>query len=331
MLLCIRGSIVLKYTEFRNGLENGEEFSVYLFEGEDAYFRERGLSLLKSKFISEPSLNLVAFNNDASSDELLSSLNGYPFMSQKRMTVIKEFYPKAEFIKQGLKEFLENPHETTVFAILNEKPCELLKKYSSVCVVDCSKQDVSLLVKWIKAECGRAEVVIDGETAKLLAEYCALDMTRIERETNKLISYVGANGIIDRQSVDDMVVKDAEYKIYELTDYIAKKKFDLALAVVKDMVAKGETMQRIIVYVYNYYRRLLLTAISDKSVAELSVAFGIKEFASRKTKEQSAMFKKRALKNAVDALTEADYRIKSGQNDVDEIAWITLFKIMTEN
>ncbi|MBQ8427042.1 MAG: DNA polymerase III subunit delta [Clostridia bacterium] len=321
----------MKYTEFKNGLESGHSFSVYLFEGEDAYFRERGLSLLKSKFVSEPSLNYVSFNNDVSVGELLTSLDGFPFMSEKRLTVVKEFYPKSDFIKQGLGNFLDNPNPASMLVILNEKPCEQLKKYPSVCVVDCSKQDASLLVRWIKAECGRAETTIDGETAKLLAEYCLMDMTRIETETNKLISYVGANGVIDKRIVDEMVVKDTEYKIYELTDYIGKKKYDLALAVIKDMLSKGETMQRIIVYVYNYYRRLLLSAISDKTVAELSTAFGIKEYAARKTKEQSAMFKKRALKNAVDALTDADYKIKSGLNDANEMAWITIFKIMTEN
>lgn len=330
MLLCIRGSIVLKYTEFKNGLENGQTFSIYLFEGEDAYFRERGLSLLKNKFLQEPSLNLVVYDNNVSAGELLVSLNGYPFMSEKRMTVIKEFYPKPEFIKQGLKEFLDNPSSSTMFVILNEKPCEQLKKFSSVCVVDCSRQEPAMIVRWIKAECGRADVSIDGETAMLISEYCLQDMTRIETETNKLISYAGANGVIDKKVVDAIVARSTEYKIYELTDYIGRKKFDLALMVIKDMLSKGDTMQRIIVYVYNYYRRLLLTAISDKNVSELATAFGIKEFAVRKIKEQSAMFKKRALKNAVDALADADYKIKSGQNDADEIAWITVFKIMTE-
>lgn len=330
MLSCIRGSLVLRYIEFKNGLENGETFSVYLFEGEDAYFRERGLNLLKNKFVSEPSLNFVSFNNDVSSAELMSSLDGFPFMSEKRLTVIREFYPKSDFVKGGLKDFLENPLKTSIFVVLNEKPCEVLKKYDSVCVVECAKQDVALLVRWIKAECTKAGVLVDGETAKLIAEYCSSDMTRIETETNKLVSYVGNGGVIDKNAVDEMVSRDTEYKIYKLTDYIGKKKFDLAISVIKDMLSKGETMQRIIVSVYNYYRRLLLASISNKTTVELATMFGIKEFAARKTKEQAAMFKKRALKSAVDALTEADFRTKSGQNDADEMAWLTLFKIMTE-
>ena len=187
----------MKYTEFKNDLENGKAFSIYLFEGEDAYFRERGLTLLKSKFVSEPSLNFVNFDSDVSNSELLTSLEGYPFMSEKRLTVVREFYPKSDYIKRGLGGFLDNPSPTSILVILNEKPCELIKKYSSVCVVECSKQDSTLIARWIKAECAKAEVLIDGETAKLIVDFCLSDMTRIENETKKLCSYALKNGQID--------------------------------------------------------------------------------------------------------------------------------------
>ena len=321
----------MNYTEFKNQLDGGESFSVYLFEGEDSFFRERGLKLLKNKLVENPELNLVSFDGEPSVGDLTASLNGYPFMSPKRMTVLKEFYPKQEYFKNGLKSYLENPSDSSVLVILNEKPCDALKKFSSVAVVDCSKADSALLVKWIKAECGRAEVVISGETAKILSEYCSSDMTRIETETNKLISYVGAGGTITFDDVDFMVARDIEYKIYELTDCIGRKKFDKAFSIISDMTARSEPPQKILVAVYNYFRKLLLAALSGKTSAELAKAFGVKEFAARKTKEQAAMFKKRSLKSAVDLLTDYDYKIKSGQADADNAMWIAVFKIMTDN
>ncbi len=321
---------MLSYTEFRKAFNDGEVSSVYLFEGEDAYFRERGLTLLKNKLVQQPELNYVSLQSDCSLDELLGSLNGYPFLSEKRMTVLREFYPKNELFKKGLKEYLENPSDSGVLVILNEKPCEPLKKFSSVCVVDCKKAETGLLVKWIKAECARYLVEIDGETANLLAEYCLSDMTRIETETKKLTAYVGDGGKITVKDVSDMVARETEYKIYEMTDYIAKGKFDLALSVVKDMMAKGETGQRILSSVYNYYRRLLHASISGKTASEIATAFGMKEYPAKKLLEQAVKFKKRALKNAVDNLTEADFLIKSGRMDVNQQTWLTLFGIMTD-
>ncbi len=321
---------MVSFTEFKNGLANGNEFPVYLFEGEDAYFRERGLTLLIKQFVSEPSLNLTNLESDCDSSELVVSLNGFPFMSRKRMTVIREFYPKAEFLKKGLKEYLENPSDGCILAVLNEKPCETLKKFDSVVAVDCKKADLSLIVKWIKAETATANVSIDGETARALADYCLSDMTRIETETKKLISYVGEGGTIFMPDLDAMVAKDSDYKIYEMTDYIAKKKFDLALLVIKDMSLKGESGQRVISSIYNYFRKLLHAGISGKSAEELATALGIKEYPAKKLKEQAKLFKNKSLKNAVDRLTDADFLIKSGKIDLNEQMWLAVFAIMTE-
>ena len=319
---------MLSFTEFRNKFNGGEYFAVYLFEGEDAYFRERGLSLLKNKLVSQPELNYVALPSDCSLDEILGSLNGYPFLSEKRMTVLREFYPKTELFKKGLKDFLENPSDFGVLVILNEKACEPLKKFPTVCAVDCKKADVSLLVKWIKAECFNSGVEIDGETANTLVEFCLSDMTRIQNETQKLISYAGKGGRLTVKDVKDMVARETEYKIYEMTDYISKRKFDMALSVIKDMMSKGETGQRILLSVYNYYRRLLHAAISGKTAGELADAFGMKEYPARKLLEQSQKFKKRSLKSAVDKPTEADFNIKSGKMEMNQQMWLTLFEVM---
>lgn len=320
----------MKYVEFKNGLNDGQEYSVYLFEGEDAFFSESGVALLKNKFIQEPSLNFVNLENDASTNQIITSLEGYPFMSQKRMTLIREYYPKADALKGGLKAYLENPLSTSILVIVNQKPCEPLKKFSSVCFVDCSKANITLLIKWIKAECSLSNVFIEGECAKKIAEYCLSEMTRIKNETQKLISYVGQGGTITDEIVDNLVSRDLEYKVYELTDYIGKKNFDKALLVIKDMTNKGELESRILSYIYNYFRRLLHVAISDMTNLELAAAFGVQEYAVEKMKQQASMFKKKALKNAVDMLCLADVNIKSGLRDGESYSYLTIFKIMTE-
>lgn len=321
----------MKYIEFKNQFESGQNFPVYLFEGEDAFFRQRGLELIKNKYLSQPELNLTNFDTEPAVSDLVASLNGYPFMSEKRVTVIKEFYPKQDYLKSGLKSYLENPSDTAILVILNQNSHDPLKKFDSVCVVDCSKADASILARWVKGECAKYNVSIDGETAKLLCEYCLSDMTRIEKETAKLVSFVGDNGLIDKDTLDQMVVRDAEYKVFQMTEYIGKKNFERALSVINEMLEKGETTQRILVSVYNYFRRLLLVAISDKTVSELAVLFGIKDFAVKKAKEQADMFKKRSLKKAVDMLTDVDYKVKTGLIDVNDAMWLSIFKIMLDN
>ncbi len=318
------------FSELKKSLDNGEKFSVYLLEGEERYFRALALETLKTALVKEPELNIATFDGDALDlGEVLSSLTAMPFLSERRMTVIKEFYPTAAAIKGGFRDFLEKPTEQAVLVIVNEKPHEIFKKFDKVCQVVCKTADVSVIVRWIKATAKMSDVTVSDSVCALVAEYCLSDMTRIKNETEKLIAYAGKGGEINEETVNLLVYRSAEYKIYEMTDYIAKKKFDLAIGVINDMLNKGETHGRIISAVYNYFRRLLFSAISDKSSAETAELLGIKEFAVKKAKEQAAAFKVRSLKNAVDRLVDADYAVKSGNMSADELMWINVFKIMT--
>ena len=321
----------MQFTELKNSLGTGEVFPIYILEGEDAYFRAQALETLKSTLVKEPTLNVATFDGaNFDMGEALASLTATPFFSDYRMTVIREFYPKAEALRGGLKDFLENPVKGSILVIVNEKPHEAFKKFKNVCTVSCGAAEIPLIVKWIKATAAAAKVRISDAVSRTVAEYCLSDMTRVKNETEKLIAYAGENGEITEQAIDILVYRDSEYKIYEMTDYIAKKKFDSAIMIIEDMLSKGDTEAKIIAAVYNYFRRLLFVAISDKSNADTAALLGIKEFAVKKAKEQTASFKVRALKNAVDRLADADYAVKSGKMNADDVMWINIFKIMTE-
>ena len=320
----------MKFTEYKREIENGKDFSVCLFEGEDGFFKRRGVNLLKNAFLQEENINYATFNGNVLVPELVASLECYPFMSKKRITVVSEFYPTNDGIKQ-LSGYLNSPSDQSLLVILNDKPCEKLKKFKSVCVIDCSKSDKPLIVKWIKARCLKDGVEISTESASLLAEYCFLDMSRTEIETQKLIDYTLDKKVITSADITLLVAKDGEFPIYTLTEHIGKKQFDRALEVILDMQSRGETLQRLLTSLYNYFRKLLHASISGKSVNELMESLQIKEYPAKKLVEQCALFKKKALKNAVDTLTDADFNIKSGQKDANEEFWLTFFKIVTEN
>lgn len=320
----------MHYTDLKKSLENGERFSVYLLEGEDAFFRNSAVETLKKALCGEPYLNAATFDGAADINDVLASLNAMPLLGEYRLTVIKEYYPTAAALKGGIKEFLDNPPKTSVFIVSDEKPCDALKKFPSVQVVSCSKGDIPLLAKWIKATANAEGVTVSDAVARNIAEYCLSDMTRIKLETEKLVSYVKKGGEITQETVELLVNRDAEYKIYEMTEHIAAKRTDKALAVINDMLEKGETPQKILTLCYNYFRRLLFAAISDKSNADTAALLGVKEYAVKKIKEQAARFKVRSLKKAVDRLGDADFKIKSGNIDAENAMWIELFSVITE-
>ncbi len=318
----------MKYTEFKNGVESGKVHPAYLFEGEDSFFSVQGLNLLVDRFIDEKSLNYAELNlEETDVGEIIASLDALPFLSQKRMVVLREYYPKAEEVKK-LAKYFENPNESSILVILNGKSNEGLKKIDNVCLVECSKMDASTIARWVKGECHNNGIEIDLETSRLLAEYCLCDMTRVKVEVQKLCAFALDKGEIIKDDIELMVSKDSDYKVYQMTDFIAKKQFDNALSVISEMLSRGEPHQRILISVYYYFRKLMHIAISDKSDLELSKLFNSSEYGIKKIRQQAKLFKVRALKNAVDYLCDADFNFKSGKASVEDEMWLSVFKIM---
>ena len=103
--------------EFRN-LKNSLAESlqdIYLIEGEDAFLRENALRLIKEKALSEPDLNLTNLTGQeikADAELFLTAVQSYPFMSEKRYVVVRDYYPtatelKGKIIKKVKKEDVE--------------------------------------------------------------------------------------------------------------------------------------------------------------------------------------------------------------------------------
>lgn len=321
----------MRFSEFKNRIHEGEDYKICLFEGEDAYFGESGLRLLRDKFVLDVNFDFIDLGI-AQSDlsGLKDSLALFPLLSPKRITCIREFYPKSEHLRGELKDYFENPPQNCLLIIINAKECEQIKKFKEVCVVDCKKEDRVNVARWVKGYLRDAGVEIELETALIFADFCLCEMTRIKTECDKLACYAGKGGRIEKSDLELMVSADSEYKIYDMTDYIAKKQFDKAVKVINEMLSKGEPHQKILTGVYNYFRRLLHVSLSDKDVAETGKLLGIKEYAVKKTLQQAKQFTPKSLKNAVDMLSNADYYIKSGTKNAEEQMWLSVFSIMTK-
>lgn len=320
----------MKFTELKKNLPTVAD-NIFLIEGDDAFFRNGAVDLIKNTFVSQPELNFSAYDGDfvtSNCGEFISALTAYPFMSEKRMVLVKEFYPKPDFIEKNLSQYFINPVQETLFVIENVKSCDVLKKQPNVCYVDCDKADIDILSRWIVNETSRNGVRMISIDAEKLAEYCLRDMTKIANETKKLIDYAKPKGVITEEDVNLLVTKDTEYQIYEMTDYIGRKRYDQAFTTIKEMLAKGETPQRLIISIYNYFRRLLHVALSDLDNAELAKVLGIKEYAVKKTREQAKNFKKKSLKSAVDFLTDSDFFTKSGKTSFEDALSNALFEIL---
>lgn len=284
----------MKFTELKKHLEEQGVQSIYLLEGEDVYFREKGRDMLKDACLSQPEFNYMLFDKKGNWQALFDAVRTLPFLSEKRIVALQDFYPTEKEYASFLKPLFENPVDSTVLVILNgSKPkagaCDLKKK-PNVQFVDCGKADEATVAKWVFITLKRAGIRADGMACNAVQSYCGSDMGRVSKETEKLIAYAGEGGTITLKDVDELVYKDAEYKIYEMTQAMARKDYNSFMSIMDSMVGKGFDEAAFLNSLCSYFRTLVEVKRLQGSDARVAEILGMKEFAVKKQRQQAARF-----------------------------------------
>ncbi len=323
----------MRIEELKKSLESG--FSpVYVVEGDDAYLRELALRNLKNKCLGDSDIDFCSFEGSeikANPEILTSALIQYPFLSPKRLICVRDYAPSATDLKnKALSEYFSNPSDFSVLVIINSVPCENLKKIACAEVVDCSKASASVLERYVRVSLKRLNVFISEQNARLLAEYCLNDMTRLSGEVEKLAAYCAEKGEVTASDIENLVTRDTDYRIYEMTDNLAQKRVNEALDILNDMLQKNSEPQKLYTSVYYYFRRLFFCAVSDKSTAQLARELGVKEYAASKSVALAKKIGARKLKNTVSSFEKFDSDFKSGKLSINDALFICVFKILVD-
>ena len=172
----------------------------------------------------------------------------------------------------------------------------------------------------MKGICRAYQVQIDDSTLKYFIESLGTNMQDLINEIRKLIEYVGTNGVITKQTVDLLCIKKLESIIFDLTDNLGKKKVDKALEVLHGLIYQKEPIQKILITLYNHFKKLYIVKIAQKENKNIAECINLKPnqmFLVTKYKTQADYFKEVELKKIVEELINLDYNYKTGLIDLN--------------
>jgi DNA polymerase-3 subunit delta len=302
---------VLKFSELKGRLKTEPLAPFYLITGEDAFFRARAEAMITEKAAGTlPELNAVRLA-DPSPKELLEALAVLPFMADKRVVALRDYYPKAaelnELSVSGLR------FDTAVLLISNAKEGDAGKKLAGLyTLVDCAKEEVFVLEKWITAMFRAGGGEIEPAAARKLAEYTGQDMSRINGEAEKLLS---AGSTVTEETIALCVHRDEEYEVYSLANAAAardKKAFDI----IKSFSESGGYgyAQMLLQSLYRQFSRMYFVKSGGYTNDRLAQSLGIKPYAVQKLRSAVAGYSAEKLLSAMRMLADADYAVKSGRS-----------------
>ncbi len=310
----------MKFVLFKKSLEEGAA-PIYLFEGEEEYFKARGEEMLRAKFIAEPALDAAAYDGaelkGGALRSLVSAAQSFPFVSEKRLVKVTGLYPSEREYAAYLKDYFEDPQPSTILLIVNSASSKGrgfdLKKAPNVTFVDCGRADEETVLRWIFTRFRRERVAADTEVCERVMRYCLGDMSRVAGETEKLIAYAGKGGRLIGEDVDEIVYRDTDYKMYEMTEAVALGNYTKYASVMAELRAKGADEMNLLNALCSYFRTLFDVSVLRQSDAAAASSLGMKEYAVKMSRRRASAFAPVRLKKCFLSLNAAVNAVKQGR------------------
>lgn len=305
-----------------------------LIYGENTYLIEREIKAIKKQFGEiVQGINYIAIDQ-SNLDNLIPELETPSFGFPKKLIIVnncnllkketKTKKNKNEEIAKKLANFLEENSKNfeTIILLIIEETIEktntlykTIEKYGKV--IEFSELKPAELVVQLKNICNAYKVEIEDDTIKYIIELCGTSLQELINEIRKLIEYAGKNGKIDKETVDLLAIPKIEAVIFDLTDNLGRKKIKEALEVLKNLIYNKEPVQKILITLYNHFKKLYLVKLAQKENIDISQVLNLKPnqtFLITKYKNQAGYFSEQQLRQILEELINLDSNSKIRKN-----------------
>lgn len=315
--------------------------AIYLFYGEETYLLETRVKKIKKEYQQLIlGINFIQID-DTNVEELIADLETPAFGFDKKLIIAKNTgifkkekkttksdskkkkvddtkLPLNEKIAKYIQENLEEL-KNTVDLVFVEQEVDKNALYQTIEKVGEVKEFALLklpdLIANIKKIAVAYKVNIDDATAKYLVECCGTSMQDLINELRKLIEYKGENSNITKQDIDLLCTKQIQAVIFDLTDNLGKKEISKALEVYNGLISNKEPIQKILITLYNHFKKLYIIKIAEKYNEDVATAMNLKPnqlFLVSKYKTQARYFETQELREVLEALIDLDANYKIG-------------------
>lgn len=329
---------MLKIDELEKQLSQQEPKGIYLLYGEETFLLQQQLNKIKKKFGEIiKGINYIAIDEN-NIQELIADIETPAFGYSTKLIIARNtgIFKRevkgrsggaSKELKDKINEYLKSNIDMineSVILVFVENEVEKNSIYNTIekigTVCNFEEQKPFQIIKRLKAICNSYKVNVDESTLQYLIESCGTNMQDLINEIRKLIEYAGENGKIQKQDIDKLCIKKIESIIFDLTDNLGQKKVKEALEVLYNLIASKEPIQKILITLYNHFKKLYFVKIAIANNKDVAQSLQLKPnqmFLVKKYKLQAKGFKTSELRKIIQELEDLDYHYKIGLIDLN--------------
>jgi DNA polymerase-3 subunit delta len=328
----------------------------YLFHGEDEYRRSLQLATMKAKLGDSTTVALNTTELDGrrlTLDELVSACDALPFLSERRMVIVRDLAARFErqaalsadnleagpgFLEQ-FEEYVNRLPESTRLVLIEDhkvKDNNPIHKIVSHSDHGHEREFAPLrpgeLVRWIAQRVEEKGGRMERAAINALAAFVGSDLRLLDQEIDKLLTYAGSQRAVTEQDVELLVTYAQEANIFHMVDALGKRDTRRAMELMEHLLDGGQHPLHLLRMIIRQFRILIQVKellARGTSPEDIRTLLDLHAFVLDKTRRQAGNFSMQQLEVIYKRLHELDTAVKSGE--IEPVLALNLFVTEVRN
>jgi DNA polymerase III subunit delta len=312
----------MKYHELISSIKQHNVQPLYFLYGEEEFLIQEALDVLIQTVV-EPGSRDFNFNTvycrDTSSAEIVNLCQTLPFMSEKRLVIVREFDALKAAELDEIIPYLKDPSPSTCLAMVSNQG--KYEKKSVLSAVEAHGAVVRFyplldreIVSWIEQWAKTRGLSIQRDAAQFLWQTIGSDLQKISNELQKVEIYINDKKTIAFDDVKSVVGDFREYTSFDLASALGQKNREKALLILSRLIQEGEAPVGLLGSMAWNFRRLMQAKTMEASGAgqdEIMKKLRVIFHQTGVFREQLKRYSRDELRGVFSVLLSADRELKS--------------------
>ena len=304
--------------------------NIYFYKGDEKYLTNSKIQRLVRESKADE-LNITSYDcSEVNVEKAVFDALTPAFLGDKKVVIIRNpLFLESE--KAGnshniklLIQYLEHPMDETCLIIngaglkINEK-LEIVKVLNKCAhVINTNGISEVEFSGWLQRECEIQGVRIEKNAIALFYKSSGNDLELTQNEIDKVINYVGKNGLITETIARELISKNSQNDIYSLTNALCEQNKKKAFEVYLELTRYEKDVTVLINLITKTLKdNLLVKMLVEEGYEQTQVASKMKVSPNRAYYmiKNANSFSSDVIKKYIKAIAMLDYKIKSGKVD----------------
>ena len=260
----------------------------------------------------------VIDGEEAETETISGSLESLPFLSLRKLVVLKEPSKQRTFIDKA-EQLFSNVSDTTDLILVEPKLDKRLSYYKllqkKTDFQEFKELDMAGTAKWLTQEVTRLGGNIGDKEAKYLVDRVGLNQELLANELNKLVTY---NKNVTLNNIELLIEPTPQSTIFELIEAAFTLDNKKMLKLYREQKAlKVEPQQIIALLTWQFHILALIKSAGNRTPSQIAKETGLNPYVISKSMGVVKNLSYSALKGMISNLLSLDVALKSKSIDAD--------------